>query len=183
MPRWNRTVVLVTSFIGALFNTLFAIQLFALWRSLRWDSESEWEGSLDPWTVKSLSILGGLSAAYFVTAAVASSIGFAGIFKVRCSLLSALVMRAPNSTCVVHRAYLRTSASIVISPLQISSFAPYRRSLSHTPRSATTPSGPGSVKSSPDMEISCVTWPRSASARRTVNNGSRGPSWCLWASC
>jgi len=81
MPRWNRTVVLVTSFIGALFNTLLAIQLFALWRSLRWDSESEWEGSVDPWTVKSLSILGGLLAAYFVTAAIASSIGFAGIFK------------------------------------------------------------------------------------------------------
>jgi hypothetical protein len=94
MPRWNRTVVLVTSFIGALFNTLLAIQLFALWRSLRWDSESEWEGSLDPWTVKSLSILGGLLAAYFVTAAIASSIGFAGIFKVCCS---ALVMRALNS--------------------------------------------------------------------------------------
>jgi len=41
----------------------------------------QWEGSLDPWTVNVLSLLGGLSAAYFVTAAVASSIGFAGIVK------------------------------------------------------------------------------------------------------
>ncbi len=82
MPRWNRTMVLVTSFVGAIFNTLLAIQLFALWRSLRRDSESEWEGSLDPWTVNTLSLLGGLSAAYFVTAAVASAIGFAGIVKV-----------------------------------------------------------------------------------------------------
>jgi hypothetical protein len=82
MPRWNRTVVLVASFMGALLNSVLAIQLFTLWRSLKWDSESEWEGSLDSWTVNILSLLGGLSAAYFVTAAVASSIGFAGIVKV-----------------------------------------------------------------------------------------------------
>jgi len=74
-------MVLVTSFVGAFFNSVLAIQLFTLWRSLKRDSESEWEGSLDPWTVNSLSLLGGLSAAYFVTAAVASAIGFAGIVK------------------------------------------------------------------------------------------------------
>lgn len=74
-------MVLVTSFIGALVNTVLAVQLFYLWRSLKWDSESEWEGSLDPWTVNTLSLLGGLSAAYFVTAAVASAIGFTGIVK------------------------------------------------------------------------------------------------------
>ena len=82
MPRWNRSMVLVTSFLGALLNTALAVQLFALWRSLKWDSESEWEGSLDPWTVNTLGLLGGLSAAYFVTAAVASAIGFVGIVKV-----------------------------------------------------------------------------------------------------
>jgi len=81
MPRWNRTVVLVASLIGALVNFILAIQVLALWRSLKWDSESEWEGSLDPWTVNSLSILGGISAAYFLTAAVASTIGFTGIVK------------------------------------------------------------------------------------------------------
>ena len=75
-------MVLVTSFLGALLNTALAVQLFALWRSLKWDSESEWEGSLDPWTVNTLGLLGGLSAAYFVTAAVASAIGFVGIVKV-----------------------------------------------------------------------------------------------------
>lgn len=74
-------MVLVTSFLGALLNTALAVQLFALWRSLKWDSESEWEGSLDPWTVNTLGLLGGLSAAYFVTAAVASAIGFVGIVK------------------------------------------------------------------------------------------------------
>jgi hypothetical protein len=91
MPRWNRSMVLVTSFLGAVLNSLLAIQLVALWRSLKKDSESEWEGSLDPWTVNTLSLLGGLSAAYFVTAAVACSIGFAGIIKVWSSFL-ALVM-------------------------------------------------------------------------------------------
>jgi len=75
-------MVLVTSFIGALLNSVLAIRLFTLWRSLKGgDSESEWEGSLDPWTVNILSLLGGLSAAYFVTAAIASAIGFAGIVK------------------------------------------------------------------------------------------------------
>jgi hypothetical protein len=75
-------MVLVTSSIGALLNSVLAVQLFTLWRSLKWDSESEWEGSLDPWTANTLSLLGGLSAAYFVTAAVASAVGFAGIVKV-----------------------------------------------------------------------------------------------------
>jgi hypothetical protein len=82
MSRWNRTVVLVASFIGVLANLILAIQVLALWRSLKRDSESEWEGSLDPWTVNSLSLLGGVSAAYFLTAAVASTIGFTGIVKV-----------------------------------------------------------------------------------------------------
>ena len=82
MPHWNRTVVLAASLIGALVNSVLAIQVFALWRSLKWDSESEWEGSLDPWTVNSLSLLGGISTAYFLTAAVASTIGFTGIVKV-----------------------------------------------------------------------------------------------------
>lgn len=75
-------MVLVASFIGALANFILAIQVLALWCSLKRDSESEWEGSLDPWTVNCLSILGGISAAYFLTAAVASAIGFTGIVKV-----------------------------------------------------------------------------------------------------
>ncbi len=94
-------MVLLTSFVGAFFNSVLAVQLFTLWRSLKRDSESEWEGSLDPWTVNSLSLLGGLSAAYFVTAAVASAIGFAGIVKVSQQPLASLViLRAAHSTCL-----------------------------------------------------------------------------------
>jgi len=73
---------MVASLTGALINFILAIQVFTLWRTLKWDSESEWEGSLDPWTVNTFSLLGGISAAYFVTAAVASTIGFTGIAKV-----------------------------------------------------------------------------------------------------
>ncbi|KAI0268216.1 hypothetical protein BC834DRAFT_821407 [Gloeopeniophorella convolvens] len=81
MPRWNRTLSLVASFFGASVNLILAINLFTLWRSLKWDTESEWEGSVDPWTVNSVGLVGGLSAAYLVTAAVASTVGFVGIVK------------------------------------------------------------------------------------------------------
>src|SRR6266849_2435573 len=123
MPRCNRTMVLATSFIGALFNSILAIQLFALWRSLRRDSESEWEGSLDPWTVNTISLLGGLSAAYFVTAAVASAIGFAGIVKVGGSmhLSNPSFLGAKLSVWSYFcRAYQPTSVFIAISLSQTS---------------------------------------------------------------
>ena len=90
-------MVLVTSFIGAILNSVLAIQLLTLWRTLKKDSESEWEGSLDPWTVNTLSLLGGLSAAYFVTAAVACTIGFAGIVKV-CHILALVMLPLSAST-------------------------------------------------------------------------------------
>ena len=122
-------MVLATSFIGALFNSILAIQLFALWRSLRRDSESEWEGSLDPWTVNTISLLGGLSAAYFVTAAVASAIGFAGIVKVSglLSLSNAFFVGAQlTKPCLVmfRRAYRPTSVFIATFPSQTSLSAP-----------------------------------------------------------
>jgi hypothetical protein len=133
MPRWNRTMVLATSFIGALFNSILAIQLFALWRSLRRDSESEWEGSLDPWTVNTISLLGGLSAAYFVTAAVASAIGFAGIVKVGGSLYlsnpSFLGAKLSVSGRVICRAFQPTYGFIAISQSQTLPSAPSLQSL------------------------------------------------------
>ncbi|KAH9077131.1 hypothetical protein EDB83DRAFT_2311728 [Lactarius deliciosus] len=72
---WAQFIIVILVFLWAV------TKLFTLWCSLKWDSESEWEGSFDPWTVNSLSLLGGISAAYFVTAAVASTIGFTGIVK------------------------------------------------------------------------------------------------------
>jgi len=76
-----RTPSLIISLLGAFINLAFAIQLIALWRSFKWDTESEWEGSADSWTVNGIKFVGSLSAAYFMTAAVACTAGFIGILK------------------------------------------------------------------------------------------------------
>ena len=83
MLRWHRTASALISLLGAFTYLAFAIQLFALWRSVKWDSESEWEGSADSWTTNGVKLVGGLSVAYFVSGAVASAVGFIGIVKVR----------------------------------------------------------------------------------------------------
>ncbi|ETW84030.1 hypothetical protein HETIRDRAFT_472427 [Heterobasidion irregulare TC 32-1] len=83
MLRWHRTASAMISLLGAFTYLAFAIQLFALWRSVKWDSESEWEGSADSWTTNGVKLVGGLSVAYFVSGAVASAVGFIGIVKVR----------------------------------------------------------------------------------------------------
>ncbi|THH16932.1 hypothetical protein EW146_g3787 [Bondarzewia mesenterica] len=81
MFRWNRVASAAISLLAAVFNFAFAVELFALWRSLKWDSESEWEGSFDSWASSGARLLGGLLAAYFVTGVVASAVGFVGIIK------------------------------------------------------------------------------------------------------
>lgn len=83
MFRWSRTAALAIAFLGALTNFAFAIQLFALWRTFKSDTESEWEGSIDSWTVNGFKLVGTLTTAYFVTAAAASTAGLVGILKVR----------------------------------------------------------------------------------------------------
>ncbi|TFY73859.1 hypothetical protein EWM64_g10153 [Hericium alpestre] len=81
MFRWNRTASLIISLFGAFTNLVFALQLFAVWSSFKWEAESEWEGSVDSWTVNGAKVVGGLAAAYFLAAAVASAAGFIGIVK------------------------------------------------------------------------------------------------------
>ncbi|KAI0315973.1 hypothetical protein OF83DRAFT_1129353 [Amylostereum chailletii] len=81
ISRWNRAVALVTSLLGGVINLILASHLFSLWRSFKWDTESEWEGSVDIWAVNGLGIIGGLFAAYFLTAAIANGVGFVGIAK------------------------------------------------------------------------------------------------------
>ena len=92
ISRWNRAAALVISLFGGSVNLILASHLFSLWRSFKWDTESEWEGSVDIWAVNGLGIIGGLSSAYFLTAAVANAIGFVGIIKV-----NILLRRADNS--------------------------------------------------------------------------------------
>lgn len=67
-------------------NFCLAVSLYSLWRSSKRDAqqlgESEWEGLANAW-VKSINALGGLTAFYFLIAAVANAIGFVGMVKVR----------------------------------------------------------------------------------------------------
>ncbi|KAI0053612.1 hypothetical protein FA95DRAFT_1600757 [Auriscalpium vulgare] len=79
--RWNRNAALISSLAGACINFALTVQFFTLWRSFRWEAESEWEGSVDLWVVNSVRLVGTLSLAYVATAAVASVIGFVGIIK------------------------------------------------------------------------------------------------------
>lgn len=80
---WNRSVSLAISFLGALFNFAFAVQLLSAWRSLKWEKESEWEGSENPWTRDGVQLVWGLLSAYFAVAATVCVAGFVGIAKVR----------------------------------------------------------------------------------------------------
>jgi len=79
--RFHRSVSLAVSLAGALFNYAFAVRLLASWRSLGWDSDSEWEGSGDVWRIDSIKLIWGLLSAYFAAAAIACLLGFIGIAK------------------------------------------------------------------------------------------------------
>jgi hypothetical protein len=86
-PYWSRTASLIISLLGAIFNFTFAIQVLALWRNLKWEPESEWEGAADRWRVDGVKIVWGLLSAYFAAAATASLVGFYGFIKVGSFLL------------------------------------------------------------------------------------------------
>ncbi|KAJ8494439.1 hypothetical protein ONZ51_g2354 [Trametes cubensis] len=77
----SRSLSLAGSFAGAVCNLAFALRLLALSRSLGWESESEWESSIDVWAVDSVRLVWGLLFAYFAAAAASCFIGFIGIAK------------------------------------------------------------------------------------------------------
>jgi hypothetical protein len=79
----NRTASILISLAGALFNLTIAIHVLALWKSIKWEPESEWEGALDGWKVDSVKLVWGLLSGYFSAAATISLIGFSGIIQVR----------------------------------------------------------------------------------------------------
>ncbi|KAI9066803.1 hypothetical protein FKP32DRAFT_341631 [Trametes sanguinea] len=82
MPRYPiRSLSLAASLAGAVFNLAFALHLLTLSRSLGWESESEWESSIDVWAVDSVRLVWGLLFAYFAAAAASCFIGFVGIAK------------------------------------------------------------------------------------------------------
>lgn len=79
----NRTASLAISLLGAVINFAFAVQLLSAWRSLKWEPESEWEGSENSWRADGVKLVWGLLSAYFAAAATVCIVGFVGIVKVR----------------------------------------------------------------------------------------------------
>ena len=79
-----RTASLAITLSGAAVHAALAIQVVALWRSPKWEPESEWESAHDEWRVDSIKVLWALLSAYFASSAVVSALGFYGIAKVRC---------------------------------------------------------------------------------------------------
>ncbi|TRM67889.1 hypothetical protein BD626DRAFT_480106 [Schizophyllum amplum] len=77
----QRTASLVITLSGAAVHAALAIQVAALWRSLKWEPESEWESAHDEWRVDSIQILWALLSAYFASSAVVCGLGFYGITK------------------------------------------------------------------------------------------------------
>ncbi|KAH8118666.1 hypothetical protein DFH11DRAFT_1540794 [Phellopilus nigrolimitatus] len=76
-----RGAALVLSVVGALVNCAVAVQVLSLWRVLKWETESEWEGSADGWRVDSIKLVWMLLSAYFTTASVVCVVGAAGVIK------------------------------------------------------------------------------------------------------
>lgn len=79
----QRILSLFVSLIGVIINFAFAIQFLSAWRSLRWEPESEWEGSENGWRVDGVKLVWGLLSGYFVVTATICVVGVVGIVKVR----------------------------------------------------------------------------------------------------
>ncbi|KAH7921215.1 hypothetical protein BV22DRAFT_1072737 [Leucogyrophana mollusca] len=77
----DRTASLVISLIGTVVNFVIAAQLLGAWRSFRWESESEWEGSEYSLSKNGVSITWALLSAYFAAASAICSFGVVGIVR------------------------------------------------------------------------------------------------------
>ena len=76
------TATLALALCGTFLNLIAAVQLLSLWKSLRWETESEWEGS-EKYRLDGVRIVWSLLSAYFSVAAMACMIGLIGVVKVR----------------------------------------------------------------------------------------------------
>lgn len=82
MLNYNRSASLAITLLGAVSNFALTIQVLALWRSLKWEPESEWEASGDNWKVDGVKVIWGLVSGYFACAAAVCAVGLLGILKV-----------------------------------------------------------------------------------------------------
>ena len=78
-----RAAALALSLFGAFVNSGIALRLFSFWPVLKWESDSEWEGSAGGSRVDSIKLIWMLLLAYFTTASVVCIIGAVGTIKVR----------------------------------------------------------------------------------------------------
>jgi len=62
-------------------NAYAAIHIVTMWWTMRKETESEWEGSADLWTLDVARILGALVCIYMAVASVACAAGFYGTLK------------------------------------------------------------------------------------------------------
>ncbi|KIL70374.1 hypothetical protein M378DRAFT_67802 [Amanita muscaria Koide BX008] len=86
--RIFRLATLVLSFLGTLLNSVFALQLLALWFSFKWEADtSEWEWLADKWRVLGFKVVWILFSSYFAAAAAISAVGLAGVIKNKSSLV------------------------------------------------------------------------------------------------
>ena len=82
MHSKSRACALGFSFVGALVNLVLALHVLSFWRVLKWESESEWEGSAYGLRINSFKLVWLLVFAYFSTAGAVSVIGAIGIVRV-----------------------------------------------------------------------------------------------------
>ena len=66
------------SLVGALVNLSVALHILSFWRILKWESESEWEGSAYGLRIDSFKLVWLLVLAYFSTAGIVSVVGAVG---------------------------------------------------------------------------------------------------------
>ncbi|KDR84151.1 hypothetical protein GALMADRAFT_56136 [Galerina marginata CBS 339.88] len=83
----NRTASTLITLFGAVTNSVLTIQILAAWRSIKWETESEWELSRDKWQLTGIKIIWGLCSVYFASATAVCIVGLHGVLKHKPSLV------------------------------------------------------------------------------------------------
>ncbi|KAG1815758.1 uncharacterized protein BJ212DRAFT_1481514 [Suillus subaureus] len=83
----HRTTSLVVSLFGAVFNFVVAARLLGVWRSFKWEPESEWESSEYSISKDGVRLVWALLCAYFAVASTICFIGLAGIVRGKASFV------------------------------------------------------------------------------------------------
>ncbi|CAA7258496.1 unnamed protein product [Cyclocybe aegerita] len=76
-----RTASILITLFGAVSNAILTIQVLAAWRSIRWETESEWESRGDKWQLDGVKVIWGLLFIYFASAASVCAVGLHGVLK------------------------------------------------------------------------------------------------------